>query len=101
MLKFRSLFKLSAYKEARATCAAIEDGLCLLVQLHNDLELLLIEQTCASTILEDVAARVKEVGEEVGKVPVAVVAASCVSGKKRKRGEGKEEEEETVTANFG
>ncbi|KFY94671.1 hypothetical protein V500_03116 [Pseudogymnoascus sp. VKM F-4518 (FW-2643)] len=88
MPKFRSPFELSAYKEACATCAAIEDGLR-------------IKQTYASTILEDVAARVKEVGEEVGKVPVAVAAASYVGGKKRKRGEGEEEEEETVTANFG
>ncbi|KFY90931.1 hypothetical protein V500_04888 [Pseudogymnoascus sp. VKM F-4518 (FW-2643)] len=97
MLKFRSPFELSAYIESRATCGAIEDGL-------RDSGLLLIEQTCASSLLEGVAARVKEVEKAVGKLPIAVAAASRVSRKKRKRGEGKEEEEEEerdIAADFG
>ncbi|KFY92209.1 hypothetical protein V500_04248, partial [Pseudogymnoascus sp. VKM F-4518 (FW-2643)] len=87
MLKFCSPFELSAYIESRATRSAIEDGL-------RDSGLLLTEQTRASSLLEGVAAGVKEVEKAVGKLPVAVAAASCVGGKKRKRGEGEEEEEE-------
>ncbi|KFY94991.1 hypothetical protein V500_02985 [Pseudogymnoascus sp. VKM F-4518 (FW-2643)] len=69
-----------------------------------DSGLLLTEQTCASSLLEGVAAGVKEVEKAVGKLPVAVAAASRVGGKKRKRGEGKEEEEEEerdIAADFG
>ncbi|KFY58479.1 hypothetical protein V496_06113 [Pseudogymnoascus sp. VKM F-4515 (FW-2607)] len=86
MPKFRSEFELSAYMESVALRNSVEDCLrrvrLAVTALHT-------EQSRASSLLEGAVAAVKDAGEEVKKVAVAVAAASLV--KKRKRNEGEED----------